>query len=240
MSDHDEFSDSLAPYALGALPDAERRRLEAHLRGCHDCQLVLRELGEVTQLLPLAVELREPSPALRARLLEAARRESSGGILTAPRGAWPGVRTRVAGLVAVAAAIAVVALGSIDLSLQRQLEEARRAPKAPTVAVYTFKGNDRAPGAVALLNYYPDNMATLVVVKGLPPLREGRVYALWVIHGGAPIARGTPPVSGSGDLRSVLWDDLRDIEKFVITDEPAPGGPQPLGPPILVGAIQRG
>jgi len=87
-------------YALGALDDLERKRVDAHVATCAPCA---RRLGEAERAVTAAIEADppyEPSPALRARLgasLDAARPRAR--IATVPRG-W----------FAVAAAIAILAL----------------------------------------------------------------------------------------------------------------------------------
>jgi Putative zinc-finger len=54
-ADHNrEWRESLGAYALGHLPDDERRGLEAHLEGCPECRSELESLESVARLLPLA------------------------------------------------------------------------------------------------------------------------------------------------------------------------------------------
>ena len=64
-----------AGYALDALDPAEREAFEAHLEGCEQCQEELASFWEVTGGLAAAADGPAPSPALRERILEAARAE---------------------------------------------------------------------------------------------------------------------------------------------------------------------
>ena len=64
-----------AGYALDALDPAERDAFEAHLEGCEQCQEELASFWEVTGGLAAAADGPAPSPALRERILEAARAE---------------------------------------------------------------------------------------------------------------------------------------------------------------------
>ena len=48
------WRESLGAYALGHLPDEERRALEAHLEGCPACRAEAESLVAVSQLLPRA------------------------------------------------------------------------------------------------------------------------------------------------------------------------------------------
>ena len=64
-----------AGYALDALDPAEREAFEAHLEGCEQCQEELASFWEVTGGLAAAANGPAPSPALRERILDAARAE---------------------------------------------------------------------------------------------------------------------------------------------------------------------
>ena len=64
-----------AGYALDALDPAEREAFERHLAGCAQCQEELASFWEVTGALAVAADGPAPSPALRDRILEAARAE---------------------------------------------------------------------------------------------------------------------------------------------------------------------
>lgn len=51
-ADHDDFRDLLGPYALGAVDEAERDQLEAHLQGCAPCRWDLARLVKAADKLP--------------------------------------------------------------------------------------------------------------------------------------------------------------------------------------------
>ena len=70
-----DVEELLGAYALGALSDAERARVEEHLPTCTEHQVAAEELRQVTPLLALTVDEREASPELRQRILDAARAE---------------------------------------------------------------------------------------------------------------------------------------------------------------------
>lgn len=71
MNDH--VLDDLDAYALGALDDADAGRVASHLAVCGSCRADAASLAEVVGALPDSVPLREPRPALRERVLAAAR-----------------------------------------------------------------------------------------------------------------------------------------------------------------------
>jgi anti-sigma-K factor RskA len=70
---HEEYREMLAAYALGALEAAEARSLEDHLAGCSECSAEVAEWSKTASALALSTESVEPSPQLRARILESVR-----------------------------------------------------------------------------------------------------------------------------------------------------------------------
>ena len=67
--------DYTAAYALDALGRDEAARYEEHLATCQECQEQLARLGGAAGALAFAVESPAPPPALRSRILDAARDE---------------------------------------------------------------------------------------------------------------------------------------------------------------------
>ncbi|MGH2920445.1 MAG: RskA family anti-sigma factor, partial [Gaiellaceae bacterium] len=78
--------DLVAPYALDAVDDHERAEFELHLDECEECRAQLDELREATTALAY-LESAEPPPALRERILEAAR-GGNGKVIQFPRRRW--------------------------------------------------------------------------------------------------------------------------------------------------------
>lgn len=70
---HEDYSEMLAAHALGALDAGERRALEAHLSSCAECRAELDQWQETAATLTYAAPPGEPSPDLRARILQDAR-----------------------------------------------------------------------------------------------------------------------------------------------------------------------
>src|SRR5205085_9606028 len=69
---YDEFAESTAAYALGALDPQERAQFEAHLHTCDVCQTDIRAFSGVTVGLAETVERIAPPPALKVRVIAAA------------------------------------------------------------------------------------------------------------------------------------------------------------------------
>lgn len=185
-------TDELELYALGALGDDERVRVEQHLAACPACREQARPLEDVARALPETVPEREVPVRLRARILATAERD----LAAAPRGtAWsswrPGLRTTrlaIAGLTA-----AVLVLGAIDVSLMRERDElvAERNEYADVALRASHGGQNwymagvdawAGSGGTLYAPAKPDS-AAFAVFHDLRPLERGSVYALWLIDG---------------------------------------------------------
>jgi anti-sigma factor RsiW len=234
----------LGAYALEALPDDEARRLEEHLRGCAEHRATAAELRQTSAVLPLMVDEGDPSPDLRARIVAAVKATPPEPVTASPapqRGgdASPVPLRRIrrmpnwasrASRLAVAATI-VIALGAGGL-IGYQLGRANQ-----TEVAYTFQGDaTAAPGAEARLVYFKDRKQAVVAVNGLPQLRVGQVYEMWLIKNGVPVDKGISS-NPSGDVGAQISGDLSQFQQFAITIEP--GEQQlPTTKPILVGNLQ--
>ena len=241
-----EAEELLGAYALDALPEDEARRVEEHLRSCPEHRAAAAELRQTSSLLPLTVEEGDPSPELRARIIEAvkatpphredtntaARRAVATTVVPMRRTArlpnWAARASRLA----VAAAI-VLALGVGGL-IGYQLGHSAQGQVA-----YTFQGDPTAaPGAEARLVYFKDRKQAVVAISGLPRLGSGQVYEMWLIKNGVPVDKGVSS-SQNGDLAAQVSGDLLQFQQFAITIEP--GEQQlPTTKPILVGNLQAG
>ena len=239
--DETEADDLLAAYALDALPEAEARRVEEHLRSCAEHRAAAAELRQTGSLLSLTAQEREPSPELRRRIVEAvkasparsasAEREAPHApVLATPR-RFP-LRLPRPGRLAVAAAVAI-GLG-ISALIGYQVGQVTGRPVA-----YTFQGDpSAAPGAEARLVYFKDRKEAVLAASGLPKLASGQVYEMWLIKNGVPVDKGIS-ASATGELGAKLSGDLSQFQQFAITIEP--GEQQlPTTKPILIGNINAG
>jgi len=243
---HAEAEELLGAYALDALPEDEARRVEEHLRSCAEHRAMAAELRRTSGLLPLTVGEGDPSPELRARIVEAVKATPRERLAPSPatepaRGVSPVPLRRIARMpswasrasrLAVAAAI-VIALGAGGL-IGYQLGHATQ-----TQVAYTFQGDaTAAPGAEARMVYFKDRKQAVVAVNGLPHLGAGQVYEMWLIKNGVPVDKGISS-NPSGDVGAQISGDLSQFQQFAITIEP--GEQQlPTTKPILVGNLQSG
>jgi anti-sigma factor RsiW len=179
-----------AGYALDALDPAEREAFEAHLEGCEPCRQELASFWEVTGGLAVAADGPAPSPALRERILDAARAEQQNVV---PISSRRRVSPVLASVTAIAAAVAI-GLGIYAVSLNNDLDSTRAAltaqenaatvladPDATTVALQSGSGRLVVAG---------DGDAVLVL-DDLEAAPAGKTYQAWVVEGTTPVPAGT-------------------------------------------------
>jgi anti-sigma-K factor RskA len=225
-----------APYALDALDADERERFERHLAECERCSTQLAELQEAVAALAFAVEGPEPTPALRGRILEAAREESSAKVVAFPRRRWamPAVAT-----IAAVAACAAIGLGIWASSLSNSLDRERSATASYARALELVGEGAQvtalADGEGGLL-VAPGGGRAALVACGLSEAPAGKTYEAWVIEGKTPRPAGL--FRGSdGCAPPVLLE--REVPKGAIVavtleDE---GGVQAPTSPILIRSV---
>lgn len=76
MSESPHVADSAGPYVLGAVSADEARSIEAHARACAACREDIRQLRDVSGVLPLASPQMDAPDGLKAKILSAARSEA--------------------------------------------------------------------------------------------------------------------------------------------------------------------
>jgi anti-sigma-K factor RskA len=168
----------LAGYVLGDLSPEEAERLEALLKLRPELH---RELQALQRALETAygVEEKQPPPALRASLLQAHAEQAAQPMRT-PAWIAKGSRLWQRGLGAVAAGL-IVALGLGNLYLWRRLQLAQTQGIPGEVLTYELQPTAENLAGSVKLEVDPQRLQGRLVAQGLPPLPEGRVYALWVV-----------------------------------------------------------
>jgi anti-sigma-K factor RskA len=164
----------LAGYVLGDLSPEEADRLEAVLKLRPELQ---QELQALQQTLERAygVEEKQPPPALRASLLQAYTEPAPKPLSTTIQGSprWRGLAALAAGL--------IVALGLGNLYLWRRLQLAQTQGIPVEVVTYELQPTAENVTGSVTVEVDPQRLQGRLVARGLPPLPEGRVYALWVV-----------------------------------------------------------
>jgi len=250
MSEHTQYAESLALYALDALDNAaDRAALETHLRSCTECQAELEALRGDTALLALSAVGPAPPARARQRLLDA--------ISTAPaKSAKPqrmivGVlRPRWLSFVPIAAAL-VLAIFSIMLlqrnaRLMNRLEEAHaqlqqtkaiadllNAPDTQHMTLVSMPEQPRPPQQQIKMIYQPKKGGLLLMANNMEPLPPNKVYELWLLpmNGGAPMPAGTfkPDTSGNAMMNHSMTAGM-EAKAFAVTIEPEGGSQTPTMP----------
>jgi anti-sigma factor RsiW len=239
MREHDEYSDNIGAYVLGALSDDDAERLERHLDTCESCRTDVAALRPVGAALARSVPQVDPPPALKARLMktvreEAALREVAEGRrpsdrVRAGRRRWlPGWPAGLQPRVAIAGALAVLAIGVV---IGVAADKSSQGPQTRTLAAHIDRRLMPA-GTASLAVSAKDRRAT-IRLTGAPRPPAGRVYQLW-IRRGKMIERGPVfDVNGAGDGSQSVPGGVRGADAVMVTVERSPGATAPTGPPVI-------
>jgi len=238
-------------YVLDALAEDEARAFEAHLRTCSACRLEVNELRQVADVLPLAVERVEPSPALRDRILTEVRAtehplygsDAPGGPTPIrSRGMESRLRRPVAWLGAAAAAL-IIGLGAWNISLQQQVNT-RSSPAsvadylAHGARAWPVTGTSIAPSAAGTLVQPRNDANAVFVFAGLPRSPANKVYQVWLMRGNRPTSAGTFSVSAPGTQIIHLLHPATGYQITAVTVEPGPDGSRgPTTKAVLFGKL---
>jgi anti-sigma-K factor RskA len=245
-----ETRDLLEAYALGALDEDERLRVEAHLETCPACRALAGELAETAHSLPLALgaasPLRPPA-ALKGRVLQAV------GTPAVPRptrrGRW--WRPRIA--IALGALAVVVGFAAWTAHLSAALSDERSARERLAVLVgrqeVVLEVVDSRKTSRAVLSppegtpsraygkvFTRSDLRAVVAMAGrLPKPPAGQEYRLWLESGGSLRAVGTMSVNQMGFALLVLQAPRRGpvYEEALVILQRA-GSVRPVGRTVLV------
>ncbi|HEX5826096.1 MAG TPA: anti-sigma factor [Candidatus Limnocylindrales bacterium] len=252
-----------AGFVLGALTPEEERVVREHLATCPEPHREFEELGGVLPYLAESVDVVEPPASLKGRITAAAAAEAAGQAATTPTlvasntgtpttaapiaisDARARRRSPLTWVAALAAVLAIVAVGAWNVGLQRELDAARRyeaglsavldvagQPGSQT-AVLTGEGSEAPSGLAAVSS---DGRVT-IVMRGLAPTRGSEVYEAWVIGGdGTPVPIGGFAVGDAGAATfTASGVSAGPGVTVALTREPAPGATIPTFPIISSG-----
>ncbi|HEX6508748.1 MAG TPA: anti-sigma factor [Chloroflexota bacterium] len=247
-------NEQVGAYVLDALPPDEVMAFEEHLESCASCRDEVAELRDVVDVLPLAVDLVEPAPSVRDRIVSAVEAETNGRpALTALQGGVP-VRAKrrrigmVEGLLALAAVAVIAALGIWNVLLQQKIDRQqaevafqRDVTTALThhAAVYPVAPTPADSGASAYMVQPRGKAAAYLIVKDLPASARGTVYQLWLIRGGTPRSAGTFTYTGSDPkiVRAPIPASGYTLTAVTIEHGPHGSAHGPTGAKVLVGTL---
>ena len=243
----DEVRELAGSFVLGALDADEAAAVRAHLASCSDAHAEIAELGSVLPALDASVPVVEPPAALKGRIRAAAAAdlESRGGTEPTPLPVTRRSPSTGAWVLRIAAVLAIVVLGGMNLLLLGQLSSSRDYEESVAAvldvagqpgsltAILSAEGGGGPVGLAAVDAYGTVSMA----MRDLPATTGDEVYEAWVIAAdGVPVALGGFTVANDG-IAYFEGIGLPTEPGIVLalTLEPAPGATVPGGPVVSSG-----
>jgi len=238
-NDAERFEDLKDAYALGALPEAERRWFEGYLAANPELSPEVEDLVSAANLLALAPGEVEPPPSLRENLLARIGGDASTTTYeTRPEPPRSGGPSRwVRSLAAAAAILAVVGgLSAWNLSLRSENEDLRESyedlqGQVEGPQTYRLSG----PGGEGEVVRLEEGRGVLVA-QNLEEPPEGKVYEAWVLRDGVPEPAGIF-VPSDGSAAVAIEASLEGADAVAVTVEPEGGSPMPTSDVLLTAEI---
>ena len=226
--------EDLPAYALGALDEAERASVAAHLETCDQCARDLAQFEDALyQAAAVGAVRADPPRDLRARIVQRHR----GARFTRANNWGSRVREWLARPVPLAVPLAlavllVVSLVAVGTARREAATYARALAGVADGRVVALAPQKNAPADARGALVIPRSGDPYVVLElSSPP--TGKTWEAWVIKGQRPIAAG---LSGSGGLFTiVLSAPVGAGDVVAVTLEPAAGSSAPTSEPVLAG-----
>ena len=245
-----ELQEKAILYAAGALDENERREFARHLEddNCEVCRAEVLESEAAAQSLLMNLPLQTPSESVKKRLLAQAEVSSA----TPPRREGRKSFFPILGWLAAAASLVLLVVAySSNTALRSQvaalnsrvvqLENEMGGQKMFLASLISSRPfNLTGPASNAHVRVFWDEPARQwhVFVTGLPQAASNRTYQLWFLpKKGNPVSAAVfnTNANGSAQVELALPATLPELKAAAITEEPAPGSPQPTTTPFLVG-----
>ena len=232
---HEEEAESIAAYALGALPELEARLLERHLMGCETCHQELQRAQRGVDALARSVPHVEPPPALKESLMAVVTAEAAAASEPSPAGrrARPGRidwLPRLRPAVAFAAAAVAIALAFAAGTLTTDDADRR------VVAAEVDRG--RLPdGEASLVIPEGGRGGAVLRVQALPDPGRDRVYQVWVERDGEVIPVSIFNVDSNGSGAAGISESLEGVTAVMVTRESRGGAAAPTEPPAITADV---
>ena len=243
---HQQVDELAGAFALGAMEPAEEAAMRAHLATCDQLHREVYEALGAGPALAASLDPISPSPALRDRLMQTIERTPQRDRLevssrpAARRGWLDWLSPGVARPVALAAVVALLAVGVWNANLQSELGRRDAALRAVANAISGGEAAFRVDGSAGhgyLVETAGEGAA--LVVADLAELPADKLYELWLLDaGGTPVAVGTFTKTDGAVAVVTVEQDLTGYATFAVTVEaerlPAPSS----GDLVMVGALE--
>lgn len=228
--EHQESSESLAAYALGALPEPESARLRRHLEDCRECRAQFEWLRVAADALPGSVQPIDPPPELKARIMNAVESEAellraAGEAADRPQPRQPSGRRRWLPTGWLRPALALGATGLIALGLVLGLSGGSTTSR-------TIRAQVIGPGHAFVVVRHGQAQ---LVVTGLRRPAPGHVDELWVQRANGHVSPAGTFVIRSGAV--VLERPVGRGDVVMVTVEPGRGTSAPTNKPFIVARV---
>jgi len=224
VSEHREYRDELAAYALGALDLPEKLEVERHVAGCEECNEYLLWLDPAIDLLPASVEP-VPLPASvkrelmsvvqdeikSERLAQRDRKRSERGLWGT---IWRPVTAGVLSVILIAGAVVGYAVRGDD----------------PESVFFEATPDSKVSAEAEMSLERTGDKGTLHIME-LPELPPNQDFQAWIVRDGDPEPSTTFDVRKAGDVQ--IAGSLEGAEGVYITREPEGGSEEPTTPVIL-------
>ena len=227
--DHDQGSDSLGAWLLGALPEDEAAGFKRHLEASAVCREDAASLQVAADALPASAEPRIAPPALKARIMAVVEGEAELLQAAGPESDRPRPRRRrswLGGLSwrpALALGLAALAIGFLG---SQALQSG--GPEKITAQVQS--------GGRATLEVQ-DGQGRLVA-SHLPDPPNGRVYQVWLDTGGkTPEPTNVLFTTSNDGSATADVPALDGVKRVMVTDEPSGGSRTPTGKLLLTASV---
>lgn len=258
MTGHDELLDTIAVYALGALPPKEAQAVREHLATCPECRDEYRLLRPAVDALGVSAEacpdaasaadaVAPPGPLLKKRIMQQIRPNVAQLQAVRPI-VWP------AYAVAVACLLVALVTGIINISLNAQLRESQAkvaqlnthtaavtrelARQRTELADLIAPDSERYPvsAAAASGEVVKHGSRLYIAMNALPPPPKGKVYQAWTLRTGA--TKMSPSVTfvpnSSGVAVVPVPTNASSVVAVAVSVEPDGGSKQPTSKPTFV------
>jgi anti-sigma-K factor RskA len=252
MSEHGQFAEDLALYALGTLQGDELASLDKHLEECASCRRELEQLRGDLGLLALASTASAPPQRARQRLLDAVAREPRRVPAQEKRPWWLPVPWVIAGAMALLAVVFNYDRAELrrqlallhDQTAQQEIELTRARDVVATLTAndamrVTLVAAKTPPQPQGKAIYVRNRSSLIFLASNMPKLPPQKVYELWLLPAqGNPIPAGvfTPDARGSATVVNPPLPAGTEAKAFAITVEPEAGSATPTMPIVMMGA----